>query len=406
MRSLKQFLLYEAYNEGDIMEAIFAIAVANYLADDKISIDKITRARKRVIPAIAAKRGGVRQVITNFREFTKDIKRKGQPRRIDKFQVDLEIKLKSEKNIEKSGLWAFGHTFKSVDQVPTLKTKIINLATQARTSSAFRGIAAFKQGIIDNMTSDDVLFNVIADGLEGEQKGRDEGVLYKGDVKLTIKATDRKTGKPILIPRKPKGSEINFSLKSDSSTIENRSPYDGMIEIAEKFGISFNSLSEYKPLTIKITGAKGTAVWHKQIELKKKLVRQMYNEITSKLEKLDRKAPFTPRCFEFLSKAAFGPDHADIIDISKSKIKEITQANVDDLQKSGILIDVKNIAVKGDVEEAYRLVFFKAGGDPDEKEDRLFQTRLRIRTRTKGGLELKFLIEVGSLPYLKHKPEE
>ena len=394
MRSFKQFLLNEAYNEGEIMEAIFAIAVANYLADDVISIDKITRARKRVLPV-----GGKSQVFKKFRTFEKDVKRKGQPRRIDKFQVDLEINLKSEKNIEKSGLWAFGHTFKSVDQVPTLRTKISNLATQAVRSSAFKGIAKFKEGIIENMTSDDVLFRVIADGVIGEQKGKDEGVFYKGDVKLAIIATDRKTGKAIRIPKKPKGNEINFSLKSDSVTIENRSPYDGMIEIADKFGVNISNLNEYKPLSIKISGAKGTPVWQKQIELKKKLVRQMYNEITSKLEKLDRKDPFTARCFEFLKKAAFGQDQADIIDISKSKIKEITQAHVDDLQKSGIVIDVKNIAVRGDKEEAYRLVFFKAGGDPDKAKDRLLQTRLRIRTRTAGSLELKFLIEVGGLAY-------
>ena len=40
MKSFKQFVLSEAYNEGEIMEAIFAIAVANFLADDNISIDK------------------------------------------------------------------------------------------------------------------------------------------------------------------------------------------------------------------------------------------------------------------------------------------------------------------------------------------------------------------------------
>ena len=125
----------------------------------------------------------------------------------------------------------------------------------------------------------------------------------------------------------------------------------------------------------------------------------MYNEITSKLEKLDRKDPFTARCFEFLKKAAFGQDQADIIDISKSKIKEITQAHVTELQKSGIVIDVKNIAVRGTKEEAYRLVFFRAGGDPDKPKDRLLQTRLRIRPRTAGSLELKFLIEVGNLAY-------
>ena len=64
MRSFKRFLLYEAYNEGEIMEAIFAIAVANFLADDNISIDKITRARKRVLPV-----GGESQVFKKFRTF-------------------------------------------------------------------------------------------------------------------------------------------------------------------------------------------------------------------------------------------------------------------------------------------------------------------------------------------------
>ena len=167
------------------------------------------------------------------------------------------------------------------------------------------------------MTSDDVLFTVIADGIEGEQRSKkDEGIFYKGDVKLTIKATDRKTGRAIKIPRKPKGSEINFSLKSDSITLENRGPYGGMLEIAEKFGISITDLNKYKPLTIRISGAKGTPIWYKQIEVKKKLVRLMYNEIIFKLEKLDRKDPFTARCFAFLKRAAFGKDEADIIDIS------------------------------------------------------------------------------------------
>ena len=400
MKSFKQFVLSEAYNEGEILEAIFAIAVANFLADDVISIDKITRARKRILPAIAARKGGDRQIFQKFRTFEKDIKRKGQPRRIDKFQVDLEIKLKSEKNIEKSGMAAFGHTFKSIDQIPTLRTKITNLATQASRSNAFKGIIKFKQAIIENMTSDDVLFTVIADGIEGEQKSKkDEGIFYKGDVKLTIKATDRKTGRAIKIPRKPKGSEINFSLKSDSITLENRGPYGGMLEIAEKFGISITDLNKYKPLTIRISGAKGTPIWYKQIEVKKKLVRLMYNEIIFKLEKLDRKDPFTARCFAFLKRAAFGKDEADIIDISKSKIKEITQTHVNELQQKGILIDVKNVHVKKAKEEVYKLVFFRAGGDSEDKGDRLFQTRLRIRTKTEGSLELKFLIESGNLLY-------
>ena len=156
--------LSEKINQGDVVEGIFAIAVALNLAYDEVDPSAVEALRKKIEPALYRKQ---RQVI--MIADLSDAKTK------DRIKVVLEIRLKSEKTVG----GAFGAEYDTINDIPGIAKKQATLIAQIDNSSALRKIRKFKEEILNNGRRDAVIFTVIADGLEGETSG---GSL-KGDVK-------------------------------------------------------------------------------------------------------------------------------------------------------------------------------------------------------------------------------
>ena len=75
------------------------------------------------------------------------------------------------------------------------------------------------------------LAEVIADGIAGESSGG----LVKGDLEVEVRMND-----DIVLDR-----ALNFSLKSGSKTLANLSPYNGMMDILQRFGAKVDDREMY-----------------------------------------------------------------------------------------------------------------------------------------------------------------
>jgi len=152
-------------NEGDVMEGIFSIACALYLAYGKIEKTKLNSLRTKIEPAqFRDKRISLpvlKPMIVNK----------------DTLSVDLEIRLKPG-----SVSGAFGKDFalyvtKSSD-IGKIGDKINTLIAKAASSAYLKKLKTLKDKYILNNKAEILKFRVIADGVEGEQSGGE----IKGDV--------------------------------------------------------------------------------------------------------------------------------------------------------------------------------------------------------------------------------
>ena len=103
---------------------------------------------------------------------------------------------------------------------------------------------------------------------------------------------------------------------------------------------------------------------------------------------------YKEQVFSFLQQAAFGDDKADVVDMTKSGLKEMTYENIE--------------AMKNDPEFKITPVisgnYVKFYGSPPEgksitSKDLLYHFRTKLRQKSNGGLELKLYPEVGNLAY-------
>lgn len=368
-----QELLQEKVNEGDIIEGIFALAVGLQIAYDKIDIKKLMNLRKKVLPDTHSK---ARQEIIVL----KDPKYGPDP---DRLKVVVHLRLKSPKSV--------GPAFGPKTQDPgAIAQKIAVIANNIVKTSALDKIVKFKQMIMANNKQETIQFNIVADGLEGETTGGN----VKGDVKLHIQASSNVDPAAKELVADLINKEINFSLKSGSSTIANLSPYAGMKQIAEWFGIDGFPPKQFDVLqqvarTPELKKAKYDAAG------------KIMTAFAQELEKRDLKATpdFTKQAFEFLKKSAFGEDEADVIDMRPGAIKEMTAANINALQNSGILIDVQAQATGKGV---YLNFVAMDPKNPEINGEKLFH--LRIKRRESG--EIKAYVEAGHLAYVHKKLKE
>ena len=366
---VKEVVLNEKLNEGDVVEGIFAIAVALDLAYDEIQPSMVESWRKKIEPALYRKE---RQelVIADLSDM--------QTR--DRIKVVLEMRLKSPKTVGGS----FGAEYDSINDVPSIAKKQASLIAQVGKSSALSRIRKFKEEILSNGRRDAVLFKVVADGLEGETA---EGNL-KGDVMVRIQASESANGDLGDIV----GSEIQelaFSLKSDSKTVANMSVYNGLIQLAEAWGIpAFSSKIDNFSEIKNRKADKAT---------KARLIAEMFNLFATELDKIDKTPDFSRKVVDFLSGAIFGDDMADVVDITRSGVHEVTKENFDKLVGAGMTFDV----IVGRQKNGNPIIhFYKTGSSGKNPKDKLFHLRTKIRVDEDGGLkEAKLYPELGPLAY-------
>jgi hypothetical protein len=346
-------------NEGDVIEGIFTIALSLYLAYGKVDKQKLNQIRTKIDTSVFAKGRFKYDVVTNN-------KRQVGKNMPDFINVSFEMRLKP-----KSIQGAFGKDYdvlyRSSKDIGNIDRKIDQLIKAVQNSAFVRRADAAINTFLKNKTADIINIIVIADGIAGESSGGK----IKGDVTLTIYAQTRNGNKKIT------SGDIPFSLKSESVTVSSLSPYFGMLGIAEALNIKWDAKEKYVRLAKSFVGP---------VEQKAKfaLIRSMYEDLKDKILLNSNSPSFTLNALNFLGKNIFGDDLADVIDIQRGAVKEITQDYFNKLKKS-----VKLIAqVKGS-----NLIFL----DKNTKAA-IFQIRTKLREEAN---EAKFYLEVGSGIYAK-----
>ena len=348
-------------NEGDVIEGIFSIAIAQLFAYDKIDKSKLNSLRTRIDPAVFSSG----RFTTTVREYSD-----GKPE--DKIKVTLSVRLKPA-----SVSGAFGPNYeilyKNSRDIGNIDQKINQLVSQINTNYS-KKIETIKNNFLKNNESDVVNINIIADGIAGESSG---GAI-KGDidVKVTI------NGKESMDDR------LSFSLKSGSKTLSNLSPFNGMMDVVSRFGVSLKDRRKYQEVLGKTLASARTS---EEKRMKVKLIEELYSEIKNGLQKKGGTPNFTNAAYQLFKDSAFGSDLAEVVDINKTKIKEMNVKSIDELQKSGEKIVC---VISGN-----NLKFLV-------KNKELFQMRFKKRAEELSAndyaiKELKFYIEAGPAAYSK-----
>lgn len=346
-------------NEGDVVEGLFTIGLALYLAHGKIDKKELNRIRTKIDSKIFGTGRFKYEVVGN-------LKRQLPGKPADFINVGFEMRLKP-----KSVQGVFGEEFlplyKRSQDIGNLDKKIDQLIKHVQNASFSRRATSIITRFLSNDTSDKIWISIIADGIAGEASGGE----VKGDVELHIDAVTEGTR------RKLTGGSIAYSLKSESVTVANLAPYTGMLNLAEALDISWDAKKKYIRLSQPFRGP------HEQ-KVKFELITSMYNDLKKKIKdkKNSRPNEFTTEAMNFLKKSIFGTDLADVVDIQKGKVKEITVKNFDSLAES-LQLSV--------LEEGNNLTFV------NERNIPIFKIRTKLRPPPAN--EAKFYLEVGSGVY-------
>ena len=349
-------------NEGDVIEGIFTIALSLYLAYGKVDKTELNKIRTKIDTKMFNTGRFKYSVVENHMRQ----RGKNPP---DFFNVEFEMRLKPD-----SVVGAFDKDYevlyKTSKDIGNINKKIDKLIEATSTANFVRKAAGAVNYFLDNNYGEVVTFMVIADGIAGESSG---GKL-KGDVTLEVHAVRKGSTKKLI------AGSLPFSLKSESVTVANLSPYNGMLDIADALGIQWTAKEDYIRLAKAFRGP---------VEQKAKfeLIESMYNDLKTEIIKESNKPQFTKNALDFLSKSIFGSDLADVIDVNSSGLKEITVEYFNNLRKTVQLTAVSS---------GNNLVF------KDIKTDvpiPIFQIRTKLIPRSN---EAKFYLEVGKGIYAKN----
>lgn len=347
-------------NEGDVMEGIFAIALAELFAYGDVSKARLNTVRTRIEPSMF----NTGRYSTLIRKFTD-----GSPK--DNIQVFLNVRLKYQ-----STQTAFGPNFEvlmeSGSDVGNISQKIDTLIAYTKTYYRAK-IQKVKDSYLKNNKSDKVDIIITADGIAGESSGGE----IKGDLDVEVKMNGQIQ----------MNERLNFSMKSGSKTLANLSPFNGMMDILSRFGIQISKEETYRKILGETLAQARTP---REKQLKVKTIKELYTDIKNGLINLNSSPQIKSASFQLFRDVTFGSDLADVVDIDKSKVKEITVDHINELEKNT------------------NAVFISPSGDnikfllsPGNKE--LFQLRFKNRSGMINGefdiKELKFYVEAGKAAY-------
>ena len=348
-------------NEGDVIEGIFTIALSLYLAYGKVDKTELNKIRTKIDTKMFSTGRFKYSVVENHK------RQKGE-NPPDLFNVGFEMRLKPE-----SVVGAFDKEYEvlyaSSKDIGKIDKKIDKLIEATTTANFVKKAADAVNYFLDNNYGELVTFMVISDGIAGESSGGD----IKGDVTLEVHAVRKDSTKKLIVGSLP------FSLKSESVTVANLSPYNGMLDIADALGIKWTAKEDYIRLSKPFFGP---------VEQKAKfeLITSLYNDLKTEILKESIKPQFTKNALDFLSKSIFGSDLSDVIDVNSSGLKEITVEHFNNLRKTVQLTATAS---------GNNLVF------KDKKTNvPIFQIRTKLRPPPAN--EAKFYLEVGKGIYAPH----
>ena len=385
--------------EGSIMEGILAIYIAMILADPndgenineiKGNIDKF---RKQTVL-----KEGINPRIGIKKEFPKDddlgydiavgdpkvnqFMKQGQPYIIqqrdgkpaDFIQVALEVYLKPAEVYPGFGDEYDKYAEQKKDYGKLVKK--IDTMIASKKSILFRKIIQAKKRFLMNKNTDVVRYEVLADGVTGEQADGN----IKADIMIKVIANGRELVK----------DQINLSVKSDSTTVQNAGIIKGLESMYKVIGPPKSKASMSKKLMDDISKAKG--------EAKLQYVSAMFDLLGENLSNASG-IDFTNRAFDFLEEAIFGDDMAQVIDLTSSggKVKEIEPGQFKAYRKYGNA--GKPIKLKAQ-KSASDIRILPEG---EKATNFLFKFRFKRRNYKDGSGQYveKIMIETGKLTYSK-----
>lgn len=348
-------------NEGDVIEGIFSIAIAQLFAYGKIDKGKLNSLRTKIDPSMFSKG----RFTTTVREYSD-----GKPE--DKIKVVLTVRLKPSSVSE-----AFGPNYeplyKSSRDVGNIDQKINQLVSQTNTSYS-RRIESIKNNFLKNNQSDVVNIDIIADGIAGESSG---GAI-KGDIDVKV----------VINGKESMNDRLSFSLKSGSKTLANLSPFNGMMDVVSRFGVVLKDKRKYQEVLGKTLASAKTS---EEKRMKVKLIEELYSEIKQGLKSKSGTPKFSNAAYQLFKDSAFGTDLAEVVDINKTKIKEMNVNTINEMQQSGekvsCVISGNNLKFLVKNKELFQMRFKK-------RAEELARNEYAIK-------ELKFYIEAGPAAYSK-----
>jgi hypothetical protein len=345
-------------NEGDVMEGIFSIACALYIAYGKIEKTKLNTLRTQIEPSKFTA-GRVNIPIVSGQTIGKDT-----------LTVELQIRLKP-----KSVTGAFGKDFQFYIQkqsdIGDLNRKIDLIISSAESSRYLQKLNVAKNRYLQNNTAEDIGFMIVADGVEGEQSGG----AVKGDVMITLYVKKAGERQNLLVDPET----ISYSIKSGSKTAASLSPYNGMLAIAKHFSVKYSHPEKYESI---LSRAARTPA---EKQATNDAIRMMFDELRKLI--VAKGSAVTKDAFEYIRYHVQGTDQAFLVDIDKTKLKEIPVERFKTLQDSGVQIKA---VIDG---EFLKFVSVK------EPKLILFQLRLKLRESSSGSAERKFYVETGNMLY-------
>ena len=221
--------------------------------------------------------------------------------------------------------------------------------------------------------SDDVEITVTADGIAGETSGGE----IKGDLDVDV----------VINGKKYLDERLNFSMKSGSKTLANLSPFNGMMDILRRFGIQLKDEEKYRKILGEVLA---TARTSKEKKLKVQTIKELYSDVKKGLTNLSATPQLKQAAFQLFRDVTFGSDLAEVVDVDKTKVKEITLDGINQLEQE--TTSVETVMVGDNIK--FRL-------SPANKE--LFQLRFKNRSSEVNGefniKELKFYVEAGKAAY-------
>lgn len=347
-------------NEGDVIEGIFTIALSLYLAYGKVDKAELNKIRTKIDTKMFSSGRFKYSVASNL----KRQKGKNAP---DFFNVGFEMRLKPE-SISGAFDKEYEVLYKSSKDVGKIDKKIDQLIKSLDRADFTRKADSAVNYFLNNNKGEVATFTVIADGIAGESSGGE----VKGDVTLEVFATLKGSKKKII------SGSLPFSLKSESVTVANLSPYNGMLDFASAMNIKWDAKDKYIRLSRPFTGP---------VEQKAKfeLITSMYNDLKKEVINKSKDSNFSKTAYSFLKKSIFGSDLANVVDVQSGTVKEITVEYFNSLEKTTKLI----AEAKGN-----NLIFL-------DKENKTPIFQIRTKLRPPPANEAKFYLEVGKGVYNK-----
>lgn len=357
-----------AINEGNIIEGIFSVGIALLLRDGEIKKPELNKIRTQIDPSMF-KAGA-----TTHR-LGKNVLRNKPNKTPDVFNVDLVIRMKTEGGVDLAFGKKYEPKYKKSQDIGDIGKKIDQLIQNTNADYKTK-LTAIRDKFLNNNVGEIVTFTILCDGISGEASGGE----IKGDVFVKIVATTTKGNQTIL------NETLSFSLKSNSKTMANLSPYEGLVELAAMFGVkenkeikSYQWLATFKAKTAKEKKDKQTGI------------RRLFEVVATEAQKKIKGK--SPTMLNYLKKHMFGQDSAHIVEVLSNTTKEITQQWFEVVTKNReLVVQVKfaNGAKGGNWTQGY-IIF-----QDKQSKGVLFHLRMNIRLDDSGVYKaMKFLVELG-----------